>query len=110
MRCVFHIILTQNCAVAYPRLDPVLHLARPVVCGVAFGIAVGRKCGGARIECGKALNKDGILGSAVEEHNEHCCCEAHCEGEFVFVHSSWGEPVENSLPCKHYRSLLGNTV
>ena len=94
---------------AHPRLDPVLHLARPIVCGIAFGITVRWKLLGARIECGKALNKDGILGSAVEEDDEHCCCEANCEGEFVFVHGGWGEPVKNALPCKHNRLSLGNT-
>lgn len=94
--------LHQNCAMAYPRLDPVLHLARSIVCGVAFGIAVRWKCWGT-IECGESLNEDGILGSTVEEDDEHGCCEANCEGQFVFVHGSWGAPVKNTLPCKQTR-------
>lgn len=95
---------------AYPRLDPVLHLARPVVSRVAFGIAFRWKSRGVRIERGKPLNEDGILGGAVEEDYEHCCREANCEGEFVFIHSSWSEPIKNALPCKHDRELLSDTV
>lgn len=101
-------MLNQNCGMTYPRLDPVLHLARPIVCGVAFGIADSWKWWGARIECSKPLDKDGVLGSAVEEDNEHCCCEADCEGKFVFVHGSWSEPIKNALPYKHHRLLLGD--
>ena len=102
--------MNQNCTLAYPRLDPVLHLARPIVSGVAFGIAVSGKGRGARIERGKPLNEDRVLGGAVEEDNKHCCREANCEGEFVFVHGGWGKPVKNALPCEHDRVLLSISV
>lgn len=96
----------KNGAMAHPGLDPVLHLARPIVGGVGLGIAVRGKGRGARIECGKALHEDGVLGSTVEEHNEHCGCEAGREGDFMFVHGCWREPVKDALPCNHHRVSL----
>lgn len=87
----------------HPRLDPVFHLARPIVGGVGLGIAVRGKDRGTRVECGKALHEDGILGGTVEEHDEHGGCEADSEGDFVFVHGRRCEPVKDALPCNHHR-------
>lgn len=97
-------------AVAHPGLDPVLHLARAIVGGVELGIADRGKGLGIRVECGKALHEDGVLGGTVEEHDEHGGCEADGEGDFVFVHGCWGEPVKDALACNHHRvSFRGYT-
>lgn len=76
-----------------------LHLARPIVGGVALGIAVGRHDRSTRIDNSKLLNKDWVLCRTVEEDDEHHGCEADCEGELVFVHGSRCEPVKDALAC-----------
>ena len=93
---------TCSTAVTHPRLDPVLHLSRPIVRGVCAGIAVsnGNRCF-IWIEGSKLLYKDWVLGRTVEEDDEHDGGEAHCEWQLVLVHGCWCEPVKDALTCTH---------
>ena len=78
-----------------------LHLSRPIVRGVSAGVAVSNCACEVWVEGCKLLNKDWVLGRTVEEDDEHHGGEAHCEGQLVFVHGCWCEPVKDALTCTH---------
>ena len=89
-----------------------LHLPRPIVRGVSAGVAVSNGNWCIWVEGSKLLYKDWVLGRTVEEDDEHHGSEAHCEGELVFVHGGWCEPVKDALTCthnSHCQSTLGHT-
>ena len=78
-----------------------LHLARAIVRSVALGITGARShVRSVRIDHCKLLHEDWVLRGTVEEDDEHHGGEADCEGQLVFVHGGWGEPIKDALPCK----------
>lgn len=96
---------TCSTAITHPRLDPVLHLPRSIVRGVCAGVAVSIDYWCIWVEGGKLLYKDWVLGRTVEEDDEHHGGEAHCEGQLVFVHSCWCEPVKDAFTCTHNHTV-----
>jgi hypothetical protein len=98
---------SDRCSIVdtHPRLDPVLHLPRSIVRGVCAGVAVSIDYWCIWVEGGKLLYKDWVLGRTVEEDDEHHGGEAHCEGQLVFVHSCWCEPVKDAFTCTHNHTV-----
>ncbi len=82
-----------------------LHLPWAIVRGVTAGVAVSDGSWCIWIEGSKLLYKDWVLGRAVEEDDEHHGREAHCEGQLVFVHGCWCEPVKDALTCPHNHTV-----
>jgi len=79
----------------------VLHLPWAIVGGVCAGIAVSNGDWRIWIEGLKLLYKDWVLARTVEEDDEHHGGESHCEGQLVFIHGCWCEPVKDALTCIH---------